>query len=130
MIGQRAVRRGVTLVEVLVAVTICGAGLALIASAASGAVRAEAYAASVSRAVDHADLVLGRLESGELLLEDASGDFSEDGAPELTWSIKIDTTDTANLSVAEVTVTWTLHNVQRDLVLERMVFVDPEEGTR
>lgn len=120
--------RGLTLVEVLVAVVVCGAGLALVAAGISGAVRAESYAQGLTSAADHAELLLGRLEAGVLPLEDAAGDFTDDGAPELSWEVRLTPGEVEGLQVARLTVSWTSLGVERDLVVERQLFVDPLEG--
>lgn len=121
-------RRGLTLVEVLVAVVLCGAGLAVVAAGISSAIRGEAYAGNLSRAADHIELIMGRLESGVLLLENAEGDFSEDGAPDLTWDVRMDNTEVEGLQVATVTVYWESQGVQRDFSVPREFFVDPLIG--
>lgn len=120
-------RLGVSLVEVLVAVVVCGAGISVIATGVSASVRGEAYAGDMTRAVDHVELLLARLESGEIPLEElpAKGDFSEDGAEDLSWSVELDTTDVENLGMATIKVTWTTHGIERDITLERWLFTDP-----
>jgi Tfp pilus assembly protein PilV len=117
-----------TLVEVLVAVVICGAALTLAAGGVASAVRADAYAARLTTAADHAELLLGRLECGALPLEDARGDFEEDGQPDLAWEVTVDTTDIEGLSAAQVTVRWEAQGQQRELSVERLFFLDPLQG--
>ncbi len=123
-------RAGMTLVEVLVAVVLCGAGLAVVASGASGAIRAEAYAGDLARAADHLELLLARLESGELELQSAEGDFAEDGAADLAWAVDVTPGDLEGLQVATVAVAWTRYGTPRELVCQRTFFVDPLSGTR
>jgi prepilin-type N-terminal cleavage/methylation domain-containing protein len=123
--------RGLTLIEVLVAVVLCGAGLSVVAGGVAAAVRAEAYAADLTRAADHVDLVLARLESQELSLETASGDFSEDGEDDLTWEVEVDTpqdVQTEGLNEVTVTVRWSRYEQERDLSVVRWVFLDPLQG--
>ena len=121
-------RRGLTLVEVLVAVVLCGSGLAVVAAGISSSIRGEAYAGNLTRAADHVELIMGRLESGVLALEDADGDFSEDGAPDLTWEVRLDNTEIEGLQVAAVTVRWESQGVDRDFTVLRDFFVDPLVG--
>ena len=121
-------RRGLTLVEVLVAVVLCGAGLAVVSTGISSAIRGEAYAGNLNRAADHVELIMGRLESGVLPLEDAEGDFSEDGAADLAWEVRLDNTNVEGLQVATVTVLWESQGVERDFVVPREFFVDPLIG--
>ncbi len=127
---KRGAVRGVTLVEVLIAVVLCGAGLAVVATGISGAIRAEAYSDDLVRAADHLDLLLARLESGELELSDDVGDLAEDGAPDLIWTVEVGAGDLEGLQVARVTVGWRRHGVDRELVCERAFFIDPQAGTR
>jgi len=123
--------RGITLIEVLVATVVCGAGVAIAAGGVAAAVRAEAYAEDTTRAAEHLDLILAQLEGGVLALEDASGTFDGDDearserADGLTWEVVLGTTDVANLNTARVTVRWTRHGVERELSVERLYFVDP-----
>lgn len=124
-------RRGLTLIEVLVAVVLCGAGLAVVAGGVAAAVRAEAHAGEITRAADHIDLVFQRLLSGELALENAVGDFSDDGASELRWAVEVDTpteTQTEGLQSLRVTVFWTAVQGERQLSALRWIFIDPLQG--
>jgi len=117
-----------TLVEVLAAVVVCGAGIAVVAAALSSTVRGESYAGEVTRAADHADLVIARLGSLILPLEDARGDFEEDGSPDLRWAVEMGTTEVEALQSVTVTISWTSRGVERELTIERWIFVDPLLG--
>jgi len=121
-------RRSFSLVEVLVALTLCGAGLAVVASAAAAGIRGEGYAGGLTRATDHAELILTRLESGELELDAAEGDFEEEGVPELSWKVEVDTTELENLSLVSVTIVYPLHGQERELSVKRWVYTDPLAG--
>ena len=121
-------RAGLTLIEVLVAVVVCGAGIAVVASAVAGTVRAEAYAANLVRAADHVELILARVESGILPIEPDSGDFAEDGEGDLSWELEVETTQVEGLKLLRVTVAWQSHGVDRDLTVERQLFMDPLVG--
>lgn len=120
-----------TLIEVLVAVVVCGAGLSVVAGGVAAAVRAEAYAGQLTRATDHADLVLQRILSGEQALEAGSGDFSDQGSEDLRWEVAIDTpteTQTEGLQAITVAVGWTAPGGERSLSVTRWIFVDPLAG--
>lgn len=119
-----------TLVEVLVAVVVCGAGLALVSAGLSGAIRAEAYAADLDRAASHVQLLAARIDSGELELSDARGTFEAEGADDVSWEITTANADTdvSGLTSYTITIRWTRQGVQRDLSVERWVFVDPLVG--
>ena len=119
---------GLTLVEVLVAVVLCGAGLAIVAAGISSAIRGEAYAQNLVCATDHVELVLARLQSGVLPLEDAEGDFSEDGDADLLWEVVVDNTDVEGLQLMTVTVRWESQGALREMTVEREIFVDPLVG--
>lgn len=121
-------KRSLTLVEVLVAVVLCGAGLAVVAAGVSSAIRGEAYAGNLVRAADHVELVLARLQSGVLALESADGDFAEDGDADMLWEVTVDNTDVEGLQVMTVVVRWESQGVARDMTVEREIFVDPLVG--
>jgi prepilin-type N-terminal cleavage/methylation domain-containing protein len=122
-------RRGLTMVEVLVAVVVCGAGLAIAATGVAGALRGEGHAADLDRAARHLELLLGRLEGGVVKVADATGDFGEDGADDLTWSVKIATGAAEGLVDATVSVAWVRHDQPRDLTVVRTFFTDPLAAT-
>ncbi len=124
--GRR--RRGMTLIEVLVAVVVCGAGLAIAAAGVSAAVRAEGHAQDLSRAAAHLELLLGRLEAGVLPLSDAQGTFEEDGAPELSWQVVCRPGEREALTDVQATVRWTRLDAEREQSVQRLLFIDPEFG--
>lgn len=123
-------RAGMTLLEVLVAVVVCGAGVAVIAGGVSAGVRGEAYAGDRTRAADQLDLLLAQLESGELPLESAAGDLPDAGDPPLRWEVDVEQGDLEGLQVARVTVLWDRYGSERRLSVARSFFVDPLTGTR
>ena len=127
---RRSPGAGLTLVEVIVAVVVCGAGIAVAALALTATVRAEARVGDLDRASAEADLLLARYEAGILPLEDAEGDFTSDGAPDLTWTVVVEQSDLAGLSDLALTVRWTRQGGEHDLVLHRWLFTDPKTGTR
>ena len=121
-------RSALTLVEVLVAVVVCGAGIAVVATAVSACVRAEAYAGNLVRAADHAQLVLTRVESGILPIEAAAGDFTDEGHTDLFWELDVENTVVEGLQVLTVTIVWVSQGVERDYTVERQIFIDPLIG--
>jgi Tfp pilus assembly protein PilV len=121
-------RRGLTLVEVLVAVVVCGAGIAVVATGISACVRAEGYAGNLVRAADHAQLVLARVESGILPIQSAAGDFTDEGYTDLFWELEVDNTEVEGLQVLTVTIVWVSQGVEREFTVERQLFVDPLLG--
>lgn len=123
--------RRLTLIEVLVAVVLCGAGLAIVAGGVAASVRAESYADDLSRAADHAELVMTRLESQELALENQSSDFADDGQPDLSYDVEVynpQDVQTEGLSEITITIRWTRYNQERTFELVRWVFIDPQAG--
>lgn len=122
--------RELSLVEVLVAVVVCGAGLAVAASGIAAAVRAEAHAERLSRAAAHLEQLLAEVESGVLPLEDGEGVFEgEDAAAiALRWSLHVSTTDVEGLLSIQATVLWDEGGLAHDLSVERLLFVDPLLG--
>lgn len=117
--------RGVTLVEVLVTAVVCGAGLAVIASAISTSIRAEGRAEGVGKATRLLALQLGRLEGGVIAPQDTSGTFSDEGDDDISWSLVTTPSDVANLLQCTLTVTWDEHGETRDLSLVRLLYLDP-----
>jgi type II secretory pathway pseudopilin PulG len=120
--------RRLTLVEVLIAVVVCGAGISVVTLGVSTSVRAENRAGRLDRAAAYLDLLSTRLESEELNLEEAEGDFTDDGAEDLSWSIALAGTDREGLQQATLTVSWTEPSGEHELSLERLFFVDPLAG--
>lgn len=127
---MRTRSRGVTLVEVLVAVVVCGAGLAIAAGGVSSILKADVYAEDLTRAADHLELLLSRVEGEVLPRESAKGDFTADGAPELRWELVVTPGDREGLTDVRAIVTWTRWSQERELSVSRLVFVDPQAGTQ
>ena len=121
-------RRGMTLIEVLVALVVVGAGIAVITLGISTSLRAEQRAGNLDRGAAYLELLTTRLQSEELNLEEASGDFTEDGAPDLRWSVSLQGTDREGLQQASLAVLWTEPNGEHELRVERLFFVDPLQG--
>ncbi len=123
---RRGSARGLTLVEVLVTAVVVGAGLALVAGALSASIRAEAHADNLVRISRLLDLQLGRLEGGVLAQQNATGDFTTDGAPDVTWSITVETTQTPNLNQVTIEADWDETGVKQDMEVVRLFYVDPD----
>ena len=122
--------RAQTLVEVLVAVVVCGAGLAVAASGISQSLRAAGHADDLDRGARLLDTLLARLEAGVLKLEDQEGDFDAEGYPDVAWTIIVRPGTLEGISDATVTVLWTRTGQLRELVVTRSIFVDPKAGTQ
>ncbi|MGE0710177.1 MAG: hypothetical protein AB7N76_07550 [Planctomycetota bacterium] len=113
------------------AVVLCGAGLAIVAGGVAAAMRAESYADDLTRAADHVDLLLARLESQELAIEDASGDFGDDGADDLFWEVAVTAPQDVQLEGLQevrVTVRWLRYSSEQELSIVRWMFLDPQQG--
>lgn len=123
-------RSAQTLVEVLVAVVVCGAGLAVAASGISQALRAAGHADDLDRAARLLDTLLARLEAGVLKLEDQEGDFDAEGYPDVAWTIIVRPGTLEGISDATLTVLWSRTGQPRELVVTRSIFVDPQAGTQ
>jgi len=121
-------RRGLTLIEVLIAVVVCGAGIAVVTLGVSTSLRAEQRAGNLDRAAAYLELLTTRLQSEQLNLEEAAGDFTDDGAAELRWSVSLQGTDREGLQQASLAVLWTEPNGEHELRVERLFFVDPLVG--
>jgi type II secretory pathway pseudopilin PulG len=123
---RRARSRGLTLVEVLLAAVVTGAGLAVVCEAITMSIRADIRADNMIRVARLLDLQVNRLEGGVLPIQAATGDFSDDGEADVTWNLAVDTTDTANLQQVTITATWIEHGEPHDLDVVRLMYTDPD----
>ena len=78
-------RAGLTLVEVVISVTLLAAGVAVVAEALTAAIRASSHSEDRLAAAAVADALRARLETGEILAADASGDVATDFPDCLPW---------------------------------------------
>jgi Tfp pilus assembly protein PilV len=117
--------RGITLVEVLLASVVVGAGVAVILESISTAIRADIYADNKVKAARLLDMQLGRIEGGVLPLDAANGDFSEDGEPDFSYTVAVDQAEQANLEQITIDVTWLEHGDQHQLEAVRLYYNDP-----
>jgi Tfp pilus assembly protein PilV len=121
---------GVTLVEVLMASVVVGAGLATILQSVSTSVRADVFAENRVKAAHLVELQLGRIESNVLPLTAGAGDFSLDGEPDFAYTIAVaDFPNQPNLEQVTVDITWTEHGDPHDLAAVRLMFNDPDAAT-
>jgi prepilin-type N-terminal cleavage/methylation domain-containing protein len=118
-------RRGFTLLECLIATVVVGAGIAVALAGISASLRAEVHSQNASRAARLLDEMLGRIEGGEIQVEAASGDFTAQGAPDVTWTIVVNATDQPNLNEMVLTAQWTEHGDPVDASVTRWFFQPP-----
>ncbi len=128
MTGKKPARpdRGITLVEVLLASVVCGAGISVILSAMSTSIRADVYAENRVKAARLLELTLGRVEGGILPPQAGTGDFSADGEPDFTYSIAVDDGDQPNLQQITIDVQWMESGTPHDVDVVRLIFTDPD----
>lgn len=118
--------RRLTLIEVLVATVLCGAGLVVACLALSGVVTSEDGAAERVRAARALERLLARLEAEELLLTAARGDFTAEGEPWLRWEITVAPGQVEGLLELVLTTRWDTPRGEQALEVERAFFVDPQ----
>ncbi|HZV02274.1 MAG TPA: type II secretion system protein [Planctomycetota bacterium] len=117
--------RGVTLVEILLTAVVVGAGLSVVLSAITTSIRAEVYADNKVKAARLIDLQIGRIQGGVLPLQSQSGDFSEDGEPDFSFTVLQEDTQQQYLEQMTVTVQWNEHGEPRDLDAVFYYYADP-----
>ncbi len=145
---RRSIRRpgnrrdqGLTLIEVLIAVVVLTAGIVVVASGLTTALRAESWAEDEARAATVAGAILARMEAGELPIEETSGDVASDFPDDVPWQrydldadtqertpvtgdllyeITMATTDLEDFEEVTVTIAWTDGPTQRTLSVVRL----------
>lgn len=122
-------QKGVTLLEVLLAAVIVGTGIAAALSAISTSIRADRHADALDRAARLIDLELGRIEGGFLPVASAAGDFTQDGEPEVSYTVGVADTLVANLEQVTITVNWTEGNTPMSQSVVRLLYQDPQATT-
>lgn len=122
---RRAGRTGLTLIEVLVATVLCGAGLVVACLALGGVVRSEDGAAQRVLAARALDRLMARVEAEELPLTPDKGDFGAEGEPWLRWEITVGAGEVEGLQELTFTVRWTTPRGELSLDVQRAFFVDP-----
>jgi len=98
-------RSGFTLIEVLVAIVLLGVGVAGVHIGLSAVARNTARLEESARANRLGARKLDELiANGEAATGNASGDFSEEGAPNISWSLSSEPTGVENLNAIVLTV--------------------------
>jgi prepilin-type N-terminal cleavage/methylation domain-containing protein len=100
-------RRGMTLLEVLVAMVVLGVAVVGIAQGFTVGLRAAAIARATSTAMELARAKLAEVDAGLIpVTQDADGDFSDYGEPDFRFSLDSRTTDYTGLYELALTVEW------------------------
>ncbi|MBI4617774.1 MAG: prepilin-type N-terminal cleavage/methylation domain-containing protein [Planctomycetes bacterium] len=129
-------KRGLTLLEVLVAAVLVSAGAIVLSSAVSGSIRAATEAERRSTAARLADSVLARIEAEEIsVLESSEGTFEDDGEADYWYEVDTEEGEEANLREVTVRVLWLGPEGERSFEVVRSFFnrqaaiVTPEQET-
>ncbi len=111
---------GFTLIEVLVAMVVAVAAMALLGQGFTTGARASVTAQYATRAAILAQRVITDLETGVLQSTSSqSGKFDDD--PDFGYETKSETVDLTGLSKVTVTITWQERNVDQSFVLVRLL---------
>ncbi|MBI3856187.1 MAG: prepilin-type N-terminal cleavage/methylation domain-containing protein [Planctomycetes bacterium] len=111
---------GFTLVEVLVALVVAVAAMALLSQGFTTGARASVASQYVTRAALLAQRVLTDFETGQLdLTSNQSGGFDEE--PDFTYATTSTTGDVTGLTRLDITVKWKERNDDRTYVLTRLM---------
>lgn len=107
-------RSGLTLIEVVVAVTLLAAGVAVVAESLTAAIRTSGHCEDRLAATAIAESLLARLEAGEIEISDAAGDVALDYPDALPWwSEESDGLPAAPLHAEEQAQQAALHHADR-----------------
>ncbi|MEZ6187026.1 MAG: prepilin-type N-terminal cleavage/methylation domain-containing protein [Planctomycetota bacterium] len=120
--------RGLTLIEVLVALVVCTAGLVVVSGAISQCLLVDGRAGEMEQAADLMEVLLAQLGSGELELSSQSGDFADQGYAEVRWALQVDPGQLEGLVETTCTVSWTTPAGDRSFEVQRSFFLDPLAG--
>jgi len=113
-------QRGFTLIEVLVALVVAVAAMALLSQGFTTGARASTTAQFATRAAIFGQRVITDLETGVLSLDtNQNGSFEDD--PDFTYETRSETTDLTGLNKVTVTVKWQERNQDREYVLVRLM---------
>ena len=126
MTGNEQVKRGFTLIEVLVTVVLVSVAVVGVL----GGIRSIQAAGARARGADLMQRLVAEKVGDIRLLSDPStggnaGDFSDRGHADISWTASVETTSAAN--VDKVTVTATRGGASQ--ALTTLVFVRPSTGT-
>ena len=121
-------KRGFTLLEVLVTLVILGTVLAVVAQGFTWSGRATGEAAQESLAVMLADMKISELETGEIsLMQGDSGDFEE--YENFRYEIETDADEeNEGLYSVSVSIFYKEGEEERSYVLHRLIRERPGEG--
>ena len=112
---------GFTLIEVLVALVVTVAGLAIVAQGFTTAARASTVSQNATRAALLAQRVMTGLETGEITLG-AGSSQSFDDEPDFAYeTLAVPDPDGTELDVVTVTIKWREREQDRAYVLMRMM---------
>jgi prepilin-type N-terminal cleavage/methylation domain-containing protein len=120
--------RGLTLMEVLVAMIVLGVAIVGIAQGFTVGLRAASTARGTTTATQLAVAKLAELDAGLVpVTQDDEGDFEDFGEPDFRWRIESRTTSWLGLYEVVVTVTWPDRGTTRDLTVVQWM-LDREAG--
>ena len=101
--SRRPAKAGFSLVEALVAVILAGGGIAALVTALGSTERAEARTLSAEKMLRFAEQKLQESIATKDF-NSQSGDFTDQGAPDLDWTLSQETTSVDDLEYITVTV--------------------------
>lgn len=114
-------RRGFTLIEVLVSLVVVTAGLTIIAQGFLTGGRASVASQNDTLATMLAESKMAELEAGILSMQTSASGTFEPERPDHSWSLEPESTDTTGLVKMTLTVTWKERNEERSFVLTRLM---------
>ena len=113
-------QKGFTLIEVLVAMVVAVAAMALLGQGFTTGARASVTAQYTTRAAILAQRVIADFESGsQSATSTQSGKFDDD--PDFTYETKSETGDVTGITKLTVTILWQERNVDQSFVLVRLL---------
>jgi prepilin-type N-terminal cleavage/methylation domain-containing protein len=113
-------REGFTLIEVLVALVVAVAAMALLSQGFTTGARASTTSQYATRAAIFGQRVITDFETGLLSADSSqSGTFEDD--PDFSYETKSESTDLTGLNKLTVTVKWKERNEDRQFVLVRLM---------
>ena len=114
-------KRGFTLIEVLVALVVVTAGLTIIAQGFLSGGRASLSSQNDTLAAWLAESKLTDLEAGILSTQSSASGTFEPEHPDFSWSIAPESTVTTGLFKISLTVKWKERERDREFVLTRLM---------
>lgn len=101
---MRRTRRGFTLIEAMAAVVILGIGIVMAMGSFSSITHVEDTARGTERMQRMAQAKLAELVATGGAASSTSGDFTEEGEPDVTWSLEVNTSGITDLNAVSITV--------------------------